>query len=143
MGVKRVRLVKKIVRPFQEFADRASSSGILLIAAAIVALVWANSPWGESYAQLWGTKLSVGLGNFSIEEDLTHWINDGLMAIFFLVVGLEIKREILVGELSSPRQAALPIAAAIGGTGLTALILVTHNFGKGGVGGGGIPLASW
>src|ERR687895_2747185 len=115
MGVKRVRPVEKIVRPFQAFADRASSSGVLLIAAAIVALVWANSPWGESYTGLWGTKLFIGLGSFSIEKDLTHWINDGLMAIFFLVVGLEIKREILVGELSSPSRAALPIAAAIGG----------------------------
>jgi NhaA family Na+:H+ antiporter len=142
MGVKRVRPVEKIVRPFQEFADRASSSGILLIAAAIVALVWANSPWGESYAQLWGTKLSVGLGNFSIEEDLTHWINDGLMAIFFLVVGLEIKREILVGELSSPRRAALPIAAALGGAVLPALIYVAINFGTESVSGWGIPMAT-
>lgn len=142
MGVKRVRPVEKIVRPFQEFADRASSSGILLIAAAILALVWANSPWGESYAALWGTKLSVGLGNFSIEEDLTHWINDGLMAVFFLVVGLEIKREILVGELSSPRRAALPIAAAIGGAVLPALIYVTINFGTEGVSGWGIPMAT-
>ena len=109
MGVKRVRPVEKIVRPFQAFADRASSSGILLIAAAIGALVWANSPWGASYSGLWETKLSIGLGSFSIEKDLTHWINDGLMAVFFLVVGLEIKREILVGELSSPSQAALPL----------------------------------
>jgi Na+:H+ antiporter, NhaA family len=142
MGVKRVRPVEKIVRPFQEFADRASSSGILLIAAAMVALVWANSPWGESYAQLWGTKLSVGLGNLSIEEDLTHWINDGLMAVFFLVVGLEIKREILVGELSSPRRAALPIAAAIGGAVLPALIYTAINFGTEGASGWGIPMAT-
>jgi Na+:H+ antiporter, NhaA family len=129
MGVKRLRPVEKIVRPFQEFADNASSGGLLLIAVALVALVWANSPWGESYAQLWGTKLSVGLGGFSIEEDLTHWINDGLMAVFFLVVGLEIKREILVGELSSPRQAALPLAAAVGGAVLPAVIYVALNFG--------------
>src|SRR5918993_3129621 len=142
MGVKRVRPVEKIVRPFQEFADRASSSGILLIAAAIAALVWANSPWGESYAQLWGTKLSVGLGNLSIEEDLTHWINDGLMAVFFLVVGLEIKREILVGELSSPRRAALPIAAAVGGAVLPALIYTAINFGSEGASGWGIPMAT-
>ena len=134
--------MEKIVRPFQEFADRASSSGILLIAAAIAALVWANSPWGESYAQLWGTKLSVGLGNLSIEEDLTHWINDGLMAIFFLVVGLEIKREILVGELSSARWAALPIAAALGGAVLPALIYAAINFGTEGVSGWGIPMAT-
>jgi NhaA family Na+:H+ antiporter len=142
MGVKRVRPVEKIVRPFQAFADRASSSGILLIAAAIAALAWANSPWGESYTGLWATKLSIGLGSFSIEEDLTHWINDGLMAVFFLVVGLEIKREILVGELSSPRRAALPLAAALGGAVLPALIYVVITFGTEGVSGWGIPMAT-
>ena len=142
MGVKRVRPVEKIVRPFQAFADRASSSGILLIAAAIVALVWANSPWGESYSGLWETKLSIGLGSISIEKDLTHWINDGLMAVFFLVVGLEIKREVLVGELSSPRRAALPLAAAVGGAVLPALIYVAITFGTEGVSGWGIPMAT-
>src|SRR5919202_3177263 len=140
MGVKRVRPVETIVRPFQEFANRASSSGILLIAAAIGALVWANSPWGASYSGLWETKLSIGLGGFSIEKDLTHWINDGLMALFFLVVGLEIKREILVGELSSPRQAALPVAAALGGAVLPAAIYVALNFGTEGVSGWGITM---
>jgi NhaA family Na+:H+ antiporter len=142
MGVTRVRPVEQIVRPFQYFADKASSGGILLIAAAIVALVWANSPWGESYTRLWGTELSVGLGPFLIEEDLTHWINDGLMAVFFLVVGLEIKREILVGELSSPRRAALPLAAAIGGAVLPALIYVAINFRTESVSGWGIPMAT-
>jgi NhaA family Na+:H+ antiporter len=142
MGVKQARPVEKIVRPFQEFADKESSGGLLLIAAAIVALVWVNSPWGNSYAELWGTKLSVGLGNLSLEKDLTHWINDGLMAVFFLLVGLEIKREILVGELSSPRRAALPIAAAIGGAGLPALIFVAINFGAEGISGWGIPMAT-
>ena len=142
MGVKRTRPVEQIVRPFQDFADKASSGGILLIAAAIVALVWANSPWGESYTSLWGTELSVSLGPFSIEDDLTHWINDGLMAVFFLVVGLEIKREILVGELSSPRRAALPLAAAIGGAVLPALIYVGINFGTEGAPGWGIPMAT-
>jgi len=142
MGVKRVRPVEQIVRPFQYFADKASSGGILLIAAAIVALVWANSPWGGSYTRLWGTELYVSLGPFSIEEDLTHWINDGLMAVFFLVVGLEIKREILVGELSSPRRAALPLAAAIGGAVLPASVYVAINFGTEGVSGWGIPMAT-
>jgi NhaA family Na+:H+ antiporter len=85
---------------------------------------------------------SIGLGNFSIEEDLTHWINDGLMAIFFLVVGLEIKRELLVGELSSPRQAALPIAAALGGAVIPAAIYVGINFGTEGMSGWGIPMAT-
>jgi Na+:H+ antiporter, NhaA family len=142
MGVKRTRPVEQIVRPFQDFADKTSSGGILLITAAIVALVWANSPWGESYTGLWGTELSVSLGPFSIKDDLTHWINDGLMAVFFLVVGLEIKREILVGELSSPRRAALPLAAAIGGAVLPALIYLWITFGTEGVSGWGIPMAT-
>jgi Na+:H+ antiporter, NhaA family len=106
--VKQERPVVKIVRPFQEFADRQSSGGVLLIVATVIALVWANSPWGESYASLWGSELTVGLGDLSLSKDLTLWINDGLMAVFFLVVGLEIKREILVGELSSPKNAPLP-----------------------------------
>src|SRR3712207_4810828 len=80
--------VERIVRPFQDFAHKQSSGGIVLIAAAVIALVWANSPWGESYSTLWHTKLTIGVGDFSISKDLTHWINDGLMAIFFLVVGL-------------------------------------------------------
>jgi Na+:H+ antiporter, NhaA family len=89
--------VERIVRPFQDFAQKQSSGGILLIAATVVALVWANSSWAESYAALWHTKFTVGVDGVSLSKDLTHWINDGLMAVFFLVVGLEIKREILVG----------------------------------------------
>src|ERR687894_559492 len=142
MGVKRDRPVVKVVRPFQAFADRASSGGIVLIAATVVALAWANSPWGDTYSDLWQTKLSINLGSFSIEEDLTHWINDGLMAVFFLVVGLEIKREILVGELSSPRRAALPLAAAVGGAVLPAAIYLVITFGTEGVSGWGIPMAT-
>jgi Na+:H+ antiporter, NhaA family len=76
MGVKRDRPVTKVVRPFQAFADRASSGGILLIAATVVALVWANSPWGDTYSDLWQTKLTIGLEGFSLTKDLTHWIND-------------------------------------------------------------------
>ena len=136
------RAVEKIVRPFQDFAHKQSSGGILLIAAAVVALVWANSPWGESYADLWHTELTVGLGEFSLSKDLTHWINDGLMAVFFLVVGLEIKREVLVGELSSVRGAALPVAAALGGAAVPALIYVAINAGTEGAAGWGIPMAT-
>src|ERR671912_760058 len=109
----RERPGEKNVRAFPDLAHKQSSGGILLIIATVVALVWANSPFGESYADLWHTKLTVGIGDFSISKDLTHWINDGLMAVFFLVVGLEIKREILVGELSSIRNAVLPVAAAL------------------------------
>ena len=90
--------VERIVRPFQDFAQKQSSGGILLIAATMVALVWASSPWSESYAALWHTKLTVSTGDFSISKDLTHWINYGIMEIFFLVVGLEIKREVLPWE---------------------------------------------
>jgi NhaA family Na+:H+ antiporter len=136
------RPVERIVRPFQDFAHKQSSGGILLIAATLVALVWANSPWGESYAALWHTKLTVGLGEYSLSKDLTHWINDGLMAVFFLVVGLEIKREVLVGELSSVRGAALPVAAALGGAVVPALIYLAINAGTEGSAGWGIPMAT-
>src|ERR687898_67268 len=133
--------VERIVRPFQDFANKQSSGGILLIAATAVALIWANSPWGESYAALWHTKLSVGVGDFSISKDLTHWINDGLMAVFFFVVGLEIKREVLVGELSSVGNAALPVVAALGGAVVPALIYFAINAGSEGSAGWGIPMA--
>jgi NhaA family Na+:H+ antiporter len=134
--------VERIVRPFQDFADKQSSGGILLIAATALALIWANSPWGESYVALWHTKLTVGVGDFSISKDLTHWINDGLMAVFFLVVGLEIKREVLVGELSSVRGAALPVVAALGGAVVPALIYLAINAGTEGSAGWGIPMAT-
>ena len=134
--------VERIVRPFQDFAHKQSSGGIVLIAAAVIALVWANSPWGESYSTLWHTKLTIGVGDFSISKDLTHWINDGLMAIFFLVVGLEIKREVLVGELSSVRRAALPVAAALGGAVVPAAIYLALNAGTEGAAGWGIPMAT-
>ena len=142
MSVAKERPVERIVRPFQDFAHKQSSGGILLIIAAAVALVWADSPWGESYASLWHTKLTVSVGDFSISKDLTHWINDGLMAVFFLVVGLEIKREVLVGELSSVRNAALPIAAALGGAAVPAAIYLAFNAGAKGAAGWGIPMAT-
>src|ERR687885_1100563 len=134
--------VERIVRPFQDFAHKQSSGGIVLILVTVVALVWANSPWGASYAALWGTKLTVGLGGLYLSKDLTHWINDGLMAIFFLVVGLEIKREVLVGELSSARNAVLPVAAALGGAVVPALIYLAINAGTEGASGWGIPMAT-
>src|ERR687893_3150074 len=134
--------VERIVRPFQDFAQKQSSGGILLIIATAVALVWANSPWSEGYAALWHTKLTVGVGDSSISKDLTHWINDGLMAIFFLVVGLEIKREVFVGELSSLRNAALPVVAALGGAVVPAAIYLAINAGTEGSAGWGIPMAT-
>jgi len=136
------RPIDHILSPFQEFFQQEASSGILLIIATIIALIWANSPWAESYVHLWETKLTVSFGTFGISKDLLHWINDGLMAIFFFVVGLEIKREVLVGELSSPRQAILPIVAAIGGMALPAGFYLLFNAGGPAHAGWGIPMAT-
>ncbi|GAB4468388.1 MAG: Na+/H+ antiporter NhaA [Anaerolineae bacterium] len=128
---------------FNEFFKLESSSGILLLFFTVVALIWANSPWSASYFELWEhTYLTIGIGGWSLSETLIHWINDGLMAVFFFVVGMEIKREVLVGQLSSPRQAALPIAAAIGGMVLPALMYTALNATGAGAGGWGVPMAT-
>src|SRR5690606_16977326 len=107
--------VKKIVRPFEQFFAEEASGGILLIAATLVSMIWVNSPWMEGYFSLWEKKLSIGLGDFLLSKPLAIWVNDALMAVFFFFVGLEIKREMLAGELTSIRESALPISAAFGG----------------------------
>jgi Na+:H+ antiporter, NhaA family len=134
--------IDHLLAPFREFASSSASSGILLIAAAVVALVWANSPWADAYTALWETRLTIGTDDLQISETLLHWINDGLMVIFFLVVGLEIKREVLVGELASVRRAALPIGAAIGGAVVPALIYLAITGSGEGVRGWAIPMAT-
>lgn len=139
---KPVTPIEKLTFPIQEFLHKEASGGILLIIATITALVWANSPFADSYHHLWHTYLSVNLGNLALNYSLHHWINDGLMVIFFFVVGLEIKRELLVGELSSVKKASLPIAAALGGMIFPALIYSIFNFGKEGASGWGIPMAT-
>ena len=136
------RPIDTIIRPFQEFAHTEASGGVLLLAFTAVALVWANSPWSHSYHELWHTTLSVGFGGHALSKPLEFWINDGLMAVFFFVVGLEIKREILTGELSSARQAALPIAAALGGMIVPALLYFAFNAGTPEVSGWGVPMAT-
>lgn len=135
-------LVRLILRPFQEFARIEASSGILLLLCALVALVWANSPWESSYAELWHMQATVGIGSYVLSKSLLHWINDGLMAVFFFIVGLEIKREVLAGELASFRRAALPIAGAIGGMLVPAGIYSAFNLGGAGAPGWGIPMAT-
>ena len=134
--------IEKIMRPFQEFLHTQASGGIILLAAAIIALIWANSPWNFVYTDLWHTHLKIGFDNFNLDYSLHYWINDGLMVIFFFVVGLEIKRELLVGELSSARQAALPIAAALGGMIVPALFYFAFNTSGQGANGWGIPMAT-
>ena len=134
--------IYQLTRPFQEFFKIESSSGIILMAATVIALLLANSPWAAEYFHLLETYITIAFGQFDVSMSLLHWINDGLMAIFFFLVGLEIKREILIGELSSPRKAALPIAAAIGGMLFPALIYEAFNFGGLGAAGWGIPMAT-
>jgi NhaA family Na+:H+ antiporter len=134
--------IQRLVRPFQEFADLEASGGILLISCTVAALIWANSPWAGSYFHLWHTNLTVGFAGRQLSEPLHFWINDGLMALFFLLVGLEIKRETLVGELASLRKAALPMAAALGGMIVPAGLYALLNHGGPGAAGWGIAMAT-
>ncbi len=131
-----------LLRPFQRFAGREAAGGILLLACSVAALVWANSPWAEFYSRIWHIPLTIGFGVFNLNYDLHFWIDDGLMAIFFFLVGLEIKRELLAGELASPRRAALPLLAAAGGVAVPALLYFAINSGGPGAGGWGIAMAT-
>ena len=135
-------MAERVLRPFHEFAAAESAGGIVLLVCTAVALGWANSPWSASYFSLWERQLSVGFEGAQLDKTLHHWINDGLMVVFFFLVGLEIKREMRVGELASLRQAMLPIAAAIGGMLVPAAIYALFNFGHEGSGGWGIPMAT-
>ncbi len=134
--------IDRVMAPFREFAHTEAAGGIVLIVTAVLALLWANSPWSDAYFDLWATKLTIGVGEYSLSKPLYLWVNDGLMAIFFFVVGLEIKRELLVGELATPRKAILPLAAAAGGAVVPAAIFLALNAGSDGVDGWGIPMAT-
>jgi NhaA family Na+:H+ antiporter len=129
-------------RALREFLATEVVGGVLLLVATLVALVWANSPWQASYASFWHTDLGIDLGRFTLHLDLRDWVNDGLMAIFFLVVGLEVKRELLVGELRTRRSATLPVVAAVGGMVVPALVYLAVNGGQPGGRGWGIPMAT-
>lgn len=132
----------KILTPFENFIHRQTTSGLLLMATAILALVLANSTLASVYSHILHTPINISVGKWSIEMTLHHWINDGLMALFFFVVGLELKREILVGELASIHNAILPIAAAIGGMVVPALIYFAINPEGDAANGWGIPMAT-
>ena len=134
--------IDRVLRPFQQFMHAESSSGLLLLACAAVALIWANSDWAASYFHLWEQRVTIGGPGFGLSMSLHHWINDGLMVVFFVFVGLEIKREFLVGELSTAKKAALPIAGALGGVLLPATIYTAFNFGGPGQHGWGVPMAT-
>ncbi len=136
------RALSRVQTDFQKFIEFEVSGGLTLLAAAVIAIVAANSVYAESYHALWETKLTFSVGSWHFSESLLHWIDDGLMALFFFVVGLEIKREVLVGELSTMRKAALPIIAALGGMFVPAGIYLLLNSGGEGATGWGIPMAT-
>ena len=136
------RFIDRLARPFQIFAAHKLSGAVLLLTATVVAVAWANSPWAEFYHHWLHTKLTLSVGPFGLSKSVSHWIADGLMGIFFFVVGLEIKRELLAGELANPRKAALPVLAAVGGMVVPALVYVAFN-GDGELSRGwGIPMAT-
>ncbi|MFA6540045.1 MAG: Na+/H+ antiporter NhaA [Bacteroidota bacterium] len=139
---KPIEALQKVSNTFTTFFESSISGGVILLLCTACAMVWANSPYAQSYGELWEYRVSIGIGQFGLSKTLHHWINDGLMAVFFFMVGLEIKRELLVGELSSLKKAMLPIVAAIGGMIGPALIYTAFNAGTPAVSGWGIPMAT-
>ncbi len=139
----RSRRVERLLTPLQAFIRAETSGGVVLLAFAVAGLVWANSPWRDSYQQLFhGTSIELGVADYVLEMELIEWINDALMAVFFLLVGLEIKREFLSGALSQRRQAMLPIFGAVGGMVVPAALYVALNLGSEGIRGWGVPMAT-
>jgi len=139
---KKTPIEQWFLEPINAFIGRSTTSGIVLFISAIAALIFANSPWHETYHAMWGHKFSIGYDNFIISKDLHHWINDGLMSIFFFVVGLELKREIIAGELRNPKAAVLPIIAALCGMLFPALVYFFFNTSGEASNGWGIPMAT-
>ena len=133
---------ERVSTPFEHFLHAQTTTGLILILMTILALILANSPLAEIYSHFFHTKIDLTIGSWSISHSIHHWINDGLMAIFFFIIGLEIKREISVGELSNLKVAILPILAAIGGMIIPALIYFGINAGGEGASGWGIPMAT-
>ncbi len=134
--------LSRILSPLQKFIHSETASGIVLITVTVLALIIANSPLANVYDDVLHSYISVSVGPFTLKETVLHWINDGLMAVFFFLVGLELKREALVGELSSLRQAALPFFAAVGGAVLPAILYISLNAGGPGSVGWGVPMAT-
>jgi Na+:H+ antiporter, NhaA family len=132
----------RFIRPFTDFLRAEAGAGALLVCAAFVALAWANSPWGDSYFDLWNTQATIAVGDHTLALDLREWVNDVAMVLFFFVAGLEIKRELTQGELRDPRHASLPIIAAAGGMIVPAVIFTILNGGTAASRGWGIPMAT-
>ena len=139
---RQARRIGPLLSNLQEFIREEGGGGILLLLATLAALVWANSGFAGQYEALWATPFTIGLGPWMLSKPLLLWINDGLMAVFFFVVGLEIKREFLVGEFSKLRQALFPALAALGGMVVPALLFIAFNLGGPGQSGWAIPMAT-
>ncbi|WP_158846823.1 Na+/H+ antiporter NhaA [Algibacter sp. L1A34] len=136
-------MIKRVLlTPFQKFVKIESFSGILLMFATLLALVWANSPYGDSYRELWQYDLGIVTETFEFKKPLILWINDGLMAIFFLLIGLEIKRELLIGELNTPKKIAFPLVGALGGMLVPVIFFLVLNQNPETTKGWGIPMAT-
>lgn len=134
--------IEVLTSPFTRFAKLEAAGGILLFAATAIALVWANSPWEHSYHTIWETDITIGFGRTVLTWSRHRWVNDGLMSIFFFLVGLEIKRELLIGELSSLRHAAFPFMAAVGGCLVPAVLYLAISHGTPASNAWGIPMAT-
>ncbi|MBI2856556.1 MAG: Na+/H+ antiporter NhaA [Chloroflexi bacterium] len=133
---------RMLLGPAQSFIHTEEVGAVVLLLATLTALIWANSPWSGSYHSLWGSVLTLDLGAFRLSESVGHWVNDGLMAVFFFVVGLELKRELVHGELSTRKKAALPLLAAAGGILAPALLYLAFNAGTDQADGWGVPVAT-
>ena len=138
----RTAWARNLAAPVRDFLSTETGSAIVLLAAAVVALLWANSPWSDSYESLWTTKLSIQIGGSGISADLRTWVNEGLMTFFFLVVGLEAKREFDMGELRDRRRLAIPVLAAIGGMAVPIAIYLAFNAGGAGAHGWGAAMST-
>ncbi len=136
------RLVRMLSRPLEKFLHIEASSGIILLVMALIALVWANSPWASSYHNILHSNISIGFGDAVFSKSVHFWINEILMVVFFLVVGLEVRRELFEGELSTPRRATLPVMAALGGMLVPAVIYLVINAGSPTISGWGTPMAT-
>ncbi len=136
------RAFDRVLTPLEEFIARQTTSGILLMLCGVVAMVIANSNWNDAYHRVLETTFAIGVPGFGLSMSLHHWINDGVMALFFFVIGLELKREILVGELANLKQAVFPIIAAIGGMVVPVLVYLSINSEGPAVSGWGVPMAT-
>ena len=136
-------MIKKVfLTPFQKFVKIESFSGILLMITTLIALIWANSPYGESYVSIWQYKIGFTTDAFELNKPLILWINDGFMAVFFFLIGLEIKRELLIGELNSVKKIAFPLFGALGGMLVPVLFFIFLNQNPETFKGWGIPMAT-